>query len=263
MCPDPSETDELVHARRLRFAQKFQQYTSPVQAKGIEDTAFYRYCPLASLNEVGGEPASLGAPLDDFHAANAYRQIRSPRSMITTSTHDTKRGEDARVRISVLSEVPDEWRKQLRSWARSVAAARTRTGGQVAPDRNDEYLFYQSLLAIWPISKGWDDEQLLDRILAYMSKAVKEAKTHSSWINPSNEYDAALAHYLRSLFTDQHTSSFRESFAAFAERIAYLGSSELPVPAHPQAGVARGNGLLPGHRVLGSHPGRSRQPHED
>lgn len=224
VCPDPSETDELVHARRLRFAQKFQQYTSPVQAKGIEDTAFYRYCPLASLNEVGGEPASLGAPLDDFHAANAYRQTQSPRSMITTSTHDTKRGEDARVRISVLSELPDEWRKQLRIWSRSVAPARTRTGGQVAPDRNDEYLFYQSLLAIWPSSKGWEDERLHDRILAYMSKAVKEAKTHSSWINPSNEYDAALAHFIRSLFTEQHTSAFRESFATFADRIAYFGS---------------------------------------
>ncbi|MGJ5815135.1 malto-oligosyltrehalose synthase [Paludibaculum fermentans] len=224
VCPDPSEGDELNRGRRLRFAQKFQQYTSPVQAKGIEDTAFYRYCPLASLNEVGGEPAVLGAPLDDFHAANAYRQTRSPRSMITTSTHDTKRGEDGRVRISVLSEVPDEWRKQLRIWSRYVAPARTRTGGQVAPDRNDEYLFYQSLLAIWPTSKGWEDERLQDRILEYMSKAVKEAKTHTSWINPSNEYDEALAHFIRSLFTEQHTSAFRESFAAFADRIAYFGS---------------------------------------
>ncbi|WP_321472784.1 malto-oligosyltrehalose synthase [uncultured Paludibaculum sp.] len=224
LCPDFAEPEGRILARRLRLAQKFQQYTSPVQAKGIEDTAFYRYCPLASLNEVGGEPAALGSPLEDFHAANAYRQASSPRSMITTSTHDTKRGEDARVRVSVLSELPEEWRKHLRIWSKIVAPARTRTGGQVAPDRNDEYLFYQSLLAIWSVPQGWNDERLQSRIHEYMSKAIKEAKTHSSWINPSNEYDNALAHFIRSLMTEQHSAAFRESFGAFADRIAYFGA---------------------------------------
>lgn len=225
ICPEQrAGEDDRSFERRMRFVLKFQQYTGPVQAKGIEDTTFYRYCPLASLNEVGGEPAQIGSPVTDFHAANMRRQTQWPRSMITTSTHDTKRGEDARVRISVLSELPDEWRKNLRTWSRIAASGRTKVDGHPAPDRNDEYLFYQSLLAIWPVRDGWANEMLLQRVLDYMSKAVKEAKTHSSWINPVNEYDAATARFVEYLLTSRRAEAFRESFAPFATKVARFGA---------------------------------------
>ncbi|MGH7896721.1 MAG: malto-oligosyltrehalose synthase, partial [Candidatus Binatia bacterium] len=133
---------------RLGFAMKFQQYTGPVQAKGVEDTAFYRYNLLLSLNEVGGDPQRYARPPSDFHAANLRRLERWPRTMLASSTHDTKRGEDARARLNVLSEVPREWRRMISTWSRSNAHCRTRLGGEWAPDRNDEYLYYQSLLGV-------------------------------------------------------------------------------------------------------------------
>ncbi len=224
-CLFPERQDgeaENTYLRRLRLAMKFQQYTGPVQAKSIEDTAFYRYCPLASLNEVGGDPARLGSPVEDFHSANARRQASHPRSMITTSTHDTKRGEDARARINVLSEMPAEWRKQLRQWSRVTAGARTRIGATFAPDRNDEYLFYQNLLAIWPASAEVAETSIVQRMQEYMAKAIKEAKTHSSWINPSNEYDEATARFISQVLTAKPSGPFLELFRPFARRVAKL-----------------------------------------
>ena len=136
--------------RRLEFAMKFQQYTGPVQAKGVEDTAFYRYNVLLSLNEVGGDPQHFDAPPGQFHEANLYRHEHWPYAMLATATHDTKRGEDARARLNVLSEMTDEWRAPLSRWARHNASHRTEVDGEPAPDRNDEYLFYQALLGAWP-----------------------------------------------------------------------------------------------------------------
>ncbi|MGH9663936.1 MAG: malto-oligosyltrehalose synthase, partial [Bryobacteraceae bacterium] len=145
--PDTPEDD---FERRLRFAMKFQQYTPPVQAKGVEDTAFYRYAPLLSLNEVGGDPARFGRSAGEFHHANQERLRNWPLSMLATSTHDSKRGEDARARINVLSEMPNEWRAAISRWARANASARTMVAGEPAPERTDEYLFYQALLGSWP-----------------------------------------------------------------------------------------------------------------
>lgn len=224
LCPTRGEKEsDTSFARRLKFAMKFQQYTGPVQAKGIEDTAFYRYCPLASLNEVGGDPSIIGSPLDVFHSSNADRRQLHPSSMIATSTHDTKRGEDARARLNVLSEYPDEWRQKLREWSRLTAFARTRIDKHVAPDRNDEYLFYQNLLAIWPPGLTVPSLELVERMQQYMSKAIKEAKIHSSWINPSNQYDAAMAHFVGQTLQGKQAGRFLASFVPFAERLAARG----------------------------------------
>lgn len=226
LCPRLEDVggNEESFARRLRFAMKFQQYSGPVQAKGIEDTAFYRYCPLVSLNEVGGEPSHLGAPLREFHADNARRRASHPRSMIATATHDTKRGEDARARINALAELSKEWGKLLPQWSRSLGSAKSDLGTQQAPDRNDEYLFFQNLLAIWPADAQEADSELVQRMQQYMSKAVKEAKTHSSWVNPSNDYDAAVARYVEVGLLGKTSGRFLESFVPFARKVARIGA---------------------------------------
>jgi (1->4)-alpha-D-glucan 1-alpha-D-glucosylmutase len=209
--------------RRLRFAMKFQQYTAPVQAKGVEDTVFYRYAPLVSLNEVGGHPSHIGSPAADFHAANASRRSTHPRSMLATATHDTKRGEDARARLNVLSEIPEEWSKKVREWSRINASARTALASSFAPDRNDEYLFYQNLLSVWPYGEAEASEELTGRLRAYMGKAVKEAKVHASWINPSNEYEAAVDGFVERTLRGKESGRFLASFSPFANRVAKYG----------------------------------------
>src|SRR5262249_47088891 len=182
------EPSEEPYRRRLEFAMKFQQYTGPVQAKGVEDTAFYRYNVLLSLNEVGGDPQRFGSPPAQFHEANRRRLDHWPHALLTTATHDTKRGEDTRARLNVLSEIPDEWRRQLSGWARLNAGQRTVVDGEPAPDRNDEYFFYQTLLGAWPAEPAGTmhpvaPASLVQRLGEYMKKAIKEAKVHTSWIN--------------------------------------------------------------------------------
>ena len=186
---DPTPEGDADRQRRLAFAMKFQQYTGPVHAKGVEDTSFYRYNVLVSLNEVGGDPERFGRTPADFHEANRRRLERWPLEMIGTATHDTKRGEDVRARINVLSEMPDAWRKAVGRWTRITGSARTRVDGDHAPDRNDEYLFYQTLIGTWP-AEDLDapvpreaTEEYAERIRAYMRKAIKEAKAHTSWVN--------------------------------------------------------------------------------
>ncbi|MDX2269166.1 MAG: malto-oligosyltrehalose synthase [Bryobacter sp.] len=224
LCPLPRITDRpSAYERRLRFALKFQQYTGPVQAKGIEDTAFYRYCPLVSLNEVGGEPVASARAVEAFHAANLRRLAHHPLSMLATSTHDTKRSEDARARLNVLSEMPGEWRTRLREWSRLTAPAKTGSGRRALPDRNDEYLFYQNLLAIWPEGETAASGELVERMKAYLSKAIKEAKVHTSWINPSNEYDRAVERFVERALRGKAAPRFLASFVPFAERVAAAG----------------------------------------
>ena len=198
ICPvrQPEESEEDF-AERLRFAMKFQQYTSPVQAKGMEDTVFYRYSPLASLNEVGTGTGRRATTPQEFHDANIHRMERWPNAMLTTSTHDTKRGEDARMRIHVLTELPEEWRSNLLQWAHLNDGAKTLVNGHPAPDRGDEYLYYQTLLGMWPPSQDAPDEDTISRMQAFMEKALREAKVHTSWVNPSNEYDAAVEKFVQ------------------------------------------------------------------
>jgi (1->4)-alpha-D-glucan 1-alpha-D-glucosylmutase len=177
----------------LRFVLRFQQFTAPVVAKGVEDTAFYRYSRLIALNEVGGEPARFGLSLKAFHAAAEDRMRRWPWTMLGTSTHDTKRSEDARARLGVLSEVASAWRLALRRWSVLNRSKRTEAGGASLPSRGDEYHFYQALVAIWP---GESMESLRERLVAYMLKAVREAKQYTSWINPDQQYEQALERFV-------------------------------------------------------------------
>jgi (1->4)-alpha-D-glucan 1-alpha-D-glucosylmutase len=200
-----------------------------VVAKGVEDTAFYRYLPLVALNEVGGDPGWLGGTPIDVHRAMAERLRRAPRSLSATATHDTKRGEDARVRISALSEIPDEWRKAVAEWMRVNGRNRTKVQGTWAPDRNDEYLFYQALLGAWPAEtalapppqRAADD--LISRLTAYMGKAVREAKVHTSWIHENEDYGRAVAHFVTRTLSGPTAPRFLSSFAAFQQRAARVG----------------------------------------
>lgn len=194
-----SATHEIERESHERFALRFQQLTGPVMAKAVEDTAFYRYTRLIALNEVGGDPAQFGLSTERFHAEYAERFRSWPLSMVTTSTHDTKRGEDASAAIAVLTEIPEEWRTAVARFASISRQYRCARGGTTVPSRKDEYLFYQSLVGSWPF--GWDGTtrrpEYVERLVAYMQKASKEAKQETSWTAPNAEYDAALARFVR------------------------------------------------------------------
>lgn len=214
--------------RRLEFAMKFQQYTGPVQAKGVEDTTFYRYNVLLSLNEVGGDPQRGGGTPTQFHEANRKRREHWPHAMLATATHDTKRGEDGRARLNVLSEIPQEWRRALSRWSRLLASLRTRVNGAPAPDRNDEYLFYQTLLGAWPAepagtSHATAPPELVRRVRDYLTKAIKEAKVHTSWINPNEDYDNAMVKFVERALTGPRAARFLGDFLPFQQRLARLG----------------------------------------
>jgi (1->4)-alpha-D-glucan 1-alpha-D-glucosylmutase len=217
------------------LVMKFQQVTGPVMAKSVEDTAFYIYNRLVALNDVGGNPAQFGTPVAQFHQQSAARQRRWPHAMLTLTTHDTKRGEDVRARISVLSELPDEWDTALSRWRALNADKLARVDGQPAPDANDQYLFYQTLVGIWPFEPPASGEatgrerlsadlaDVRERMVAYMQKATKEAKVHTSWINPNEEYDAAVAQFVQALLDETTSNQFLGDFRAFQRRIAYFG----------------------------------------
>ena len=219
----PERSDEQEQAERRRFAMRFQQTTGPVTAKGVEDTALYLYNRLISLNEVGGDPARYGEPLAAFHEKNARRLERWPDSLICTATHDTKRGEDVRARISVLSEVPAAWAAHVRRWRMINRRFKEELDGQAAPDRNDEYLLYQTLVGAWPAEDGDAAAgSLVDRVAAYMEKATKEAKRRTSWINPDAGYDQALRDFVTRLLAPR--SPFRDAFLPFQRLVALYGS---------------------------------------
>ena len=222
------EWDERTQQDRrdqLRFVMKFQQMTSPVTAKGLEDTAFYIYNRLVSLNEVGGDPRQFGVPLATFHKHMRERQAYWPSSLSATSTHDTKRGEDARARINVLSEIPREWKAHATRWAKFNKKHTVDVEGQLVPDRNEEYLLYQALVGIWPLM-SLDDAQyraLCDRIQEYMSKALREAKVHTSWVNPDQAYEGAVRQFVESILDRSKPNPFLDDFQSFQERIANAG----------------------------------------
>ena len=211
-------------AEVVAFVGRFQQLTGPFTAKGIEDTALYRHHPLVSLNEVGGHPEVFGVSLEEFHRRCLDRLARWPAALSALSTHDTKRGEDARARINVLSELADEWRARIRAWARLNRAKKTRVGGEPAPDRNEEYLLYQTLLGAWPLTAADDEhEALVERIQRYMHKALREAKVHVSWVNPRPEYDEAVRNFIARLLDRSQPNEFLDDFRPFQVRVAELG----------------------------------------
>ena len=216
----PADATET--AARLRFAMKFQQYTGPLQAKGLEDTAFYRNNMLLSLNEVGGDPSRFGVAAPEFHALNQARREHWPYEMIATSTHDSKLGEGVRARINVLSEIPGEWEHHVSLWMRINKYARTIVDGEPAPARNDEYRFYQALLGVWPKATRADTD-LVSRLQAFMIKSIKEAKLHSSWINPNEVYEAAVAAFVERVLTGEGGERFLPAFLPFQQRVARGG----------------------------------------
>jgi (1->4)-alpha-D-glucan 1-alpha-D-glucosylmutase len=190
-----------------RFAVRFAQVSPPVMAKGVEDTAFYRYQPLVCLNEVGGDPARFGATVADFHDAMRYAALHWPEAMLTLSTHDTKRSGDVRARISVLSELPAAWHEAVTAWAEQNSKhkgrnARHRRGGW--PDRAAEHLLYQTLVGAWPIDA--------ERARAFMIKSVREAKLHTSWTDPQEVYEAALDEFVTAVLDDPDFVASLESF---------------------------------------------------
>ncbi len=193
--------DENLRAAYTDFALKFQQTTGPVTAKGVEDTAFYRYNRLVSLNEVGGDPALFGTPLSAFHAETLRRHQHWPAAMLATSTHDTKRGEDTRARINVLSELPEAWSSLLATWSRAARAHTHEVEGERYPDSNDEYLFYQTVLGAWPLDGNLAD--FPDRVVDYLHKAARESKKHTSWTNQDQGYEDALTDFTRGMLADE------------------------------------------------------------
>ncbi len=207
------------------FVMKFQQTTSPVTAKGVEDTAFYQYNRLTSLNEVGGEPQHFGLSLSKFHHYMQERADHWPWSLSSTSTHDTKRSEDVRARINVLSEIPIEWRNRLRTWTRLNKKAAHRLEEQLVPSRNEEYLIYQTLLGIWPFDSISDEvrTKFSERLKTYMVKALREAKVTSSWLNPDEAYEQAVLKFLDRILSPTNKNAFLEDFLPFQRRIAGYG----------------------------------------
>ena len=215
----PEPLDEEARQEHARFVMKFQQLTGPVMAKGVEDTAFYVFNRLVSLNEVGGEPDRFGVSVDDFHAFNRERATRWPGALSTTSTHDTKRSEDVRARIDVLSEIPGLWRDAFNRWAEMNAGHRRDADGERIPDANDEYLLYQTLVGAWPLD-GEVGDGFVARIQQYMEKATREAKVHTSWINPDAAYDDGLRDFIAAILANR---AFVDDVAAFQRPVARLG----------------------------------------
>lgn len=209
---------------RARFIGKFQQITSPVAAKGIEDTALYVYNRLVSLNEVGADPRTFGLDPAAVHDWMARRRCTSPAALSSTSTHDTKRGEDVRARINVLSELPSARKSAVTKWRALNRRFKTEVGGRLAPGANEEYLLYQTLVGAWPFDA--DEEasgRFRQRITAYMTKALREGRVHTSWMSPDEEYEAAVTRFVGLILDWQRPNPFLQSFLPFQARIADLG----------------------------------------
>jgi (1->4)-alpha-D-glucan 1-alpha-D-glucosylmutase len=222
---DPDSIGDADRAERRLFVMRFQQLTGPVMAKGLEDTAFYRYCPLLSLNEVGGSPDKFGVALAYFHGKNLTRRQSWRNAMLASSTHDTKRSEDVRARINVLSEIPAEWYRAIRAWQRLNQEKKIQVTGETVPSANEEYFLYQTLLGAWPLNPmdATGHAEFVGRIHTYMEKALREAKVNTSWINPNTEYEAAFHGFLDAVLDRAAGKPFLEVFAPFHARIARAG----------------------------------------
>jgi (1->4)-alpha-D-glucan 1-alpha-D-glucosylmutase len=208
------------------FAMKFQQFSSPVMAKGVEDTAFYRYNRLVSLNEVGSDPDRFGKGVREFHAANQQRFRDWPHTMLASSTHDSKHSEDVRARINVLSEISSMWGLRVREWKRINRGHKSMVNGKAAPSPNDEYLLYQTLVGAWPLEPFSDQNEqktFCDRIENYMLKAIREAKENTSWINQNAEYEAAVLSFVRALLDPVESNRFLKDFVLLERSIARTG----------------------------------------
>ncbi|MBA5876114.1 MAG: malto-oligosyltrehalose synthase [Nitrospira sp. CR1.2] len=221
----PSKT--LTNEERVRFVTKFQQTTGPVMAKGVEDTVCYLYNRLVSLNEVGGEPGRFGCSLEQFHQGIRERRAGWPHALSATSTHDTKRGEDVRARLNVLSEIPDRWRKAAARWMRMNKRHRIELDEGPAPERNVEYLLYQTLIGAWPVGAldAGRYQEFVGRIERYMIKAVREAKVRTSWVNSHDAYEGAIRGFIKRVLERRPDNSFLAEFLPFQNMVAKYGMS--------------------------------------
>ncbi len=225
----PENLDEAAREEHVHFVLKFQQITGPIMAKGLEDTAFYIYNRLAALNEVGGEPQRFGLSVPGFHERNRARREHWPATMLSTSTHDTKRSEDVRARMVAISEMAEEWRKSLGKWRAANRRWKHTFEESEAPDANEEYLLYQTLLGSWPLEPFAQRSaparaEYIGRIQEYMAKALKEAKLNTSWVQPNESWDSAVANFIANILEPSSRSRFLESFVPFAEQIAQTGA---------------------------------------
>jgi (1->4)-alpha-D-glucan 1-alpha-D-glucosylmutase len=225
----PANLDGDGRAAHTQFVLKFQQITSPVMAKGLEDTVFYIYNRLTALNEVGGEPQHFGLSIDGFHERNLDRQRNWPATLLATSTHDTKRSEDVRARIVAISEIPELWRRSLQHWHVANRRWKQPINDFEAPDANEEYLLYQTLLGTWPITIDGQPEsapqpEYIERIQSYMAKALHEAKINTSWIQPNTQWDAAVSGFVAKVLDASPRNKFLPIFLPVAKDIARLGA---------------------------------------
>ena len=225
---DPAEERD----DRMSFIERLQQTSGPATAKGIEDTALYQYVPIASLNEVGGDPARpLDKAVETLHEANALRAERWPRNLLCTNTHDTKRSADVRARIDVLTEMPEEWATAVRRWRAMHREHRTVVEGRRVPDANTEYLLYQTIVGVWPLDAaarrvvpdGAALASLRERVEQYMLKAVREAKMRTSWTDQNEAFEGALKTFIGRVFESNRSAPFRREVADLAGRIARPG----------------------------------------
>jgi (1->4)-alpha-D-glucan 1-alpha-D-glucosylmutase len=208
--------------RVRRFALKLQQFTGPMMAKSLEDTAFYRYHRLLALNEVGGNPAAQALPVDTFHDMMRTRAREQPHGMTATATHDTKRGEDARARLLVLAELPGEWASSVARWKILNAAHLVIDGRMRSPSAAFEYMLYQALVGAWPLDKR--DEPFLGRMQGYALKAAREGKQETSWLNPHAAYEAGLRAFLERILDPELSAEFLDSLQSFTQRTSLLGA---------------------------------------
>jgi (1->4)-alpha-D-glucan 1-alpha-D-glucosylmutase len=199
-------------------------------AKGLEDTTFYIFNRLAALNEVGGEPQQFGISVEDFHNEQRWYREHWPATMLTTSTHDTKRGEDVRARMIAISEIADLWRSSITRWRMVNRKAKTKLEEAEAPDANEEYLLYQTLLGTWPVDSLGKavpeaSDEYIERIQAYMAKALKEAKVNTSWVQPNEQWDNAVKEFIARILERGAKNRFVPALAPVVEEIARLGAS--------------------------------------
>ncbi len=225
----PENLDEEGRAAHSRFVLKFQQSTSPIMAKGLEDTAFYIFNRLAALNEIGGAPQHFGMSPETFHQYNQERQRDWPSTLLTTSTHDTKRSEDVRARMVAISELPDLWHRATLRWRKSNRRWKKQIDDLEAPDANEEYLLYQTLLGSWPVNARGEPEktasaEYIERIQAYMAKALNEAKLNTSWVQPNEEWLGATRDFISNLLESSRRNKFLPAFLPIVEQIAPLGA---------------------------------------
>jgi (1->4)-alpha-D-glucan 1-alpha-D-glucosylmutase len=221
----PTAATEEFRNEQRRFVGKFQQVTSPVMAKGLEDTAFYVYNRLLSLNEVGGDPSRFGTLPETLHRFNQERQRRWPHALSPLATHDTKRGEDMRARLNVLSEIPGEWRVRIEHWQHLNVNFRSVVDDRPAPDANEEYFIYQTLIGAWPIEPcdAAEFAEFIQRIQVYLDKAFHEAKVHSSWVDPNEAYDLAVRNFIANILDAERSALFLQDLREFQEQIRHFG----------------------------------------